>query len=219
MRTAFESYWDELERPKKQLSKVVEPRSGEVRRTQSEIDIFDARMVLKSLGMILGVNIFVSGVLVGLAFLLQRLFVIFLFLGLSVGIGLGQELSANPFGLESTSNPFSGAGSPFGRESINNPFSEVGSPFSVRGVDNPFGTGVKLDTTDPLDRELGLDKEPLSREGLTESAAQKTNELVEQSAKESAKWDLERAARMKELQKQAEEFKKAALSSETIKTP
>jgi hypothetical protein len=176
-------------------------------------------MVLKSLGMILGVNIFVSGVLVGLAFLLQRLFVIFLFLGLSVGMGWAQELSANPFGLESTSNPFSDAGSPFGRESINNPFSEVGSPLSVRVVDNPFGTGVKLDTSDPLDRELGLDKDPLSWEGLTEAAAQKTKELMEESAKESAQWDLERAARMKELQKQTEEFKKAALSSETIKTP
>jgi len=219
MRTAFESYWDELERPKKQLAKVVGATSGEVRRTQSEIDIFDARMVLKSLGMILGVNIFVSGVLVGFAFLLQRLLVIFLISGLSVGLGRAQELSANPFGLESTSNPFSEAGSPFGRESINNPFSEVGSPFSVQGVDNPFGTGVKLDTTDPLDRELGLDKDPLSWEGLTEAAAQKTKELVEESAKESAKGDLERAARMKKLQKQTEEFKKAALSSETIKTP
>jgi hypothetical protein len=219
MKTAFESYWDELDRPKKQLSRVVGATSGEVRRTQSEIDIFDARMVLKSLGMILGVNIFVSGVLVGLAFLLQRLLVIFLILGLSVGIGLGQELSANPFGLESTSNPFSDAGSPFGRESINNPFSEVGSPLSVRGVDNPFGTGVKLDTSDPLDRELGLDKDPLSWEGLTEAAAQKTKELVEESAKESAQWDLERAARMKELQKQAEDFERATLNPEKDKFP
>jgi hypothetical protein len=219
MRTAFESYWDELERPKKQLSRVVGATSGEVRRTQSEIDIFDARMVLKSLGMILGVNIFVSGVLVGLAFLLQRLFVIFLISGLSVAIGRAQELSANPFGLESTANPFSEAGSPFGRESINNPFSEVGSPFSVRGVDNPFGTGVKLDTSDPLDRELGLDKDPLSRDGLIEAAAQKTKELVEESAKESAQWDLARAARMKELQKQAEDFERATLNPKKDKFP
>ena len=120
---------------------------------------------------------------------------------LVVGVGTegrAQELSANPFGLESTSNPFSEAGSPFGRESINNPFSEVGSPFSVRGVDNPFGTGVKLETSDPLDRELGLDKDPLSWESLTEAAAQKTKELAEESAKESAQWDLERAARKKD---------------------
>jgi hypothetical protein len=210
MRTAFEAYWDELDRPKKQLSRVVGATSGEVRRTQSEIDIFDARMVLKSLGMILGVNIFVSGVLVGLAFLLQRLFVIFLISGLSVAIGRAQELSANPFGLESTSNPFSEAGSPFGRESINNPFSEVGSPFSVQGVDNPFGTGVKLDTNDPLDRELGLDKDPLSREGLTEAAAQKTKELMEQSAKESARADLERNERLNALIRSAEKLQETS---------
>ncbi len=121
-----------------------------------------------------------------------------LFLGKGVE-GRAQELSANPFGLESTSNRFSEAGSPFGRESINNPFSEVGSPFSVRGVDNPFGTGVKLETSDPLDRELGLDKDALSWEGLTEAAAQKTKELVEESAKESAQLDLERAARLERL--------------------
>ena len=120
-----------------------------------------------------------------------------LFLGKRMEVR-AQELSANPFGLESTANPFSEAGSPFGRESINNPFSEVGSPFSVRGVDNPFGTGVKLDTSDPLDRELGLDKDPLSWESLTEAAAQKTKELAEESAKESAQWDLERAARKKD---------------------
>lgn len=210
MKAAFEAYWDELERPKKQLAKVVGTTSGEVRRTQSEIDIFDAKMVLKSLGMILGVNIFVSGVLVGLAFLLQRLFVIFLISGLSVGMGWAQELSANPFGLESTSNPFSDAGSPFGRESINNPFSEVGSPLSVRGVDNPFGTGVKLDTSDPLDRELGLDKDPLSWEALTEAAAQKTKELMEQSAKESARADLERNERLNALIRSAEKLQETS---------
>ena len=210
MRIAFESYWDELERPKTQLAKVVGATSGEVRRTQSEIDIFDARMVLKSLGMILGVNIFVSGVLVGLAFLLQRLFVMLLISGLSVAIGRAQELSANPFGLESTANPFSEAGSPFGRESINNPFSEVGSPFSVRGVDNPFGTGVKLDTSHPLDRELGLDKDPLSWEGLTEAAAQKTKELVEESAKESAKVDLKRDERLNALIRSAEKLQETS---------
>ena len=121
-----------------------------------------------------------------------------LFLGKGME-GWAQELSANPFGLESTSNPFSEAGSPFGRESINNPFSEVGSPFSVRGVDNPFGTGVKLETSDPLDRELGLDKDPLSWESLTEAAAQKTKELVGESAKESAQRDLGRAARLEKL--------------------
>ena len=141
-----------------------------------------------------------------------------LFLGKGVE-GRAQELSANPFGLESTSNPFSEAGSPFGRESINNPFSEVGSPFSVRGVDNPFGTGVKLDTSDPLERDLGLDKDPLSWEGLTEAAAQKTKELVEESAKESANRDLKRDERLKDLQKQAKNFEKEILNPNEDKFP
>ena len=132
-----------------------------------------------------------------------------LFLGKGME-GRAQELSANPFGLESTSNRFSDAGSPFGRESINNPFSEVGSPFSVRGVDNPFGTGVKLDTSDPLDRELGLDKDPLSWEGLTEAAVQKTKELVEQCAKESAKVDLERDERLNALIRSAEKLQETS---------
>ena len=141
-----------------------------------------------------------------------------LFLGKGIE-GQAQELSANPFGLESTSNPFSEAGSPFGRESINNPFSEVGSPFSVRGVDNPFGTGVKLDTSDPLERDLGLDKDPLSWEGLTEAAAQKTKELVEESAKESANRDLKRDERLKDLQKQAKNFEKEILNPNEDKFP
>ena len=73
MRTAFESYWDELERPKKQLAKVVEATPGEVRRTQSEIDLFDFRMVLKCLGMILGGNLVFSAVILGMAFGVERI--------------------------------------------------------------------------------------------------------------------------------------------------
>jgi hypothetical protein len=168
VRTDFESYWDELERPKKQLPKVVETRSGEVRRTQSEIDIFDARMVLKSLGMILGVNIFVSGVLVGLAFLLQRLFVAFLILGLSVAIGRGQELvadpllaatvrlygepviSANPYLLNSTSNPYGPWGAKEFLYSFNNDVGPLGAPEFLDSVNNEYGTGLKVELVAPV---------------------------------------------------------------------
>ena len=86
-------------------------------------------------------------------------------------------------------------------------------------MDNPFGTGVKLDTSDPLDRELGLDKDPLSWEGLTEAAAQKTKEIDDESAKQSVKWDLERAAQMKDLQKQAKDFEKELLNPLKDKFP
>jgi len=41
-----------------------------------------------------------------------------------------QELSENPYGVESTSNPYGQYGSPFGVESAN----------------NPFGRGVPLET-------------------------------------------------------------------------
>ena len=80
----------------------------------------------------------------------------------------------------------------------------------MRGVNNPFGTGVKLETSDPLDRELGLDKDPLSWEALTEAAAQKTRELVEQSAKESAKADLERDERLNILIRSAEKLQETS---------
>lgn len=49
------------------------------------------------------------------------------------------NLSANPFGFDSTANPF-GAGSPFAPDGINNPFSPYGSPFSNRSATNPFAT-------------------------------------------------------------------------------
>ena len=53
-------------------------------------------------------------------------------------------------------------------------------------------------------------------QNLTEAAAQKTKELVEVSTKDLAQWDLERAARMKELQKQTDEFEEATLSLKKI---
>jgi len=75
-----------------------------------------------------------------------------------------QNLSADPFEIDSTSNPFSQAGSPFGTHSINNPFSEVGSPFSRHSANNPFGNGVPLDTDFPMDKTLGIDDKTLDLE-------------------------------------------------------
>ncbi|NBU73564.1 MAG: hypothetical protein EBS53_19335, partial [Bacteroidetes bacterium] len=74
-------------------------------------------------------------------------------------------------------------------------------------------------TSDPLERDLGLDKDPLSWEGLTEAAAQKTKELVEESAKESANRDLKRDERLKDLQKQAKNFEKEILNPNEDKFP
>jgi len=52
--------------------------------------------------------------------------------GIMAGVGMGwaQELSENPYGVESTSNPYGPYGSPFGVESVN----------------NPFGRGIPLET-------------------------------------------------------------------------
>jgi hypothetical protein len=50
------------------------------------------------------------------------------------------NLSANPFGAESTSNPYSPAGSPYSPTSVNNPFSPYGSPYSNRSATNPYAT-------------------------------------------------------------------------------
>lgn len=50
------------------------------------------------------------------------------------------RLSANPFGPESTSNPFSPAGSPFSPTSVNNRFGQYGSPFSAQSATNPYAS-------------------------------------------------------------------------------
>ncbi len=72
MRTAFEAYWDELERPTSQLPKKVVASLGEVRRIQSETDLFDFRMVLKCLGMVLGGNLVFSAVILWMAFGVEK---------------------------------------------------------------------------------------------------------------------------------------------------
>jgi len=55
-----------------------------------------------------------------------------------VGMGWAQELSENPYGMESTSNPFGQYGSPFGVESANNPFGR-GIPLETRQRDSGLG--------------------------------------------------------------------------------
>jgi len=52
---------------------------------------------------------------------------------------LGQ-LSANPYGANSTSNPHGQHGSKYSAESINNPYSKHGSPYSNESVSNPYAT-------------------------------------------------------------------------------
>jgi hypothetical protein len=46
--------------------------------------------------------------------------------------------SANPYGPESTSNPYSEAGSPYSSKSINNPYGQYGSPYSSKSATNPY---------------------------------------------------------------------------------
>ena len=68
---------------------------------------------------------------------------LFLFILLVGATALRAEdlgnLSANPFGFDSTANPF-GSGSPFAPNGVNNPFSPYGSPFSNQSTTNPFAT-------------------------------------------------------------------------------
>ena len=52
------------------------------------------------------------------------------------------QLSSNPFGANSTSNPYSQAGSPHSSTSINNPHSQYGSPHSSKSVTNPYATNT-----------------------------------------------------------------------------
>lgn len=49
------------------------------------------------------------------------------------------ELSANPYGFDSTANPF-GGGNQFSPDSIANEFGRYGSPFSNQSANNPYAT-------------------------------------------------------------------------------
>jgi hypothetical protein len=57
------------------------------------------------------------------------------------------NLSANPFGSNSTANPFSPAGNPFSPTSPNNAFGVYGNPFSDQSVTNPYATNAPSSTT------------------------------------------------------------------------
>ncbi len=48
--------------------------------------------------------------------------------------------SANPYGHDSTSNPYSPAGSPYSSKSINNPYGTYGSPYSSKSANNPYAS-------------------------------------------------------------------------------
>ena len=52
---------------------------------------------------------------------------------------LGQ-LSANPYGPDSTANPYSPAGSPYSSTSVKNPYGTYGSPYSNQSATNPYAT-------------------------------------------------------------------------------
>jgi hypothetical protein len=49
------------------------------------------------------------------------------------------NLSANPYGVDSTSNPY-GAGSPYKQDGINNPYGPYGSEYSNESATNPNAT-------------------------------------------------------------------------------
>jgi hypothetical protein len=50
------------------------------------------------------------------------------------------RLSANPYAVDSTANPYSPAGSPYSSTSVNNRFGPYGSPFSSTSARNPYAT-------------------------------------------------------------------------------
>lgn len=50
------------------------------------------------------------------------------------------RLSANPYAMDSTANPYSPAGSPYSSTSVNNRFGPYGSPFSATSARNPYAT-------------------------------------------------------------------------------
>jgi len=51
------------------------------------------------------------------------------------------RLSANPYQLDSTANPYGRFGSPYA-DTVTNPYSRYGSPYSPNGVTNPYATST-----------------------------------------------------------------------------
>jgi hypothetical protein len=56
------------------------------------------------------------------------------------------ELSANPYLLNSTSNPYGPHGSKYSQDSINNPYSQYGSKYSNQSPNNPYSSPQDLET-------------------------------------------------------------------------
>ncbi len=50
------------------------------------------------------------------------------------------NLSANPYDLNSTSNPYGRYGSEYSQDSINNPYGQYGSEYSNDSPNNPYAT-------------------------------------------------------------------------------
>ena len=80
-----------------------------------------------------------------------------------LGTGYAQELSENPYGVESTSNPYGQYGSPFGIESVNNPFGR-GIPLETKDVDSGLEKGE--DQTEALDDALTRQRQELETERI-----------------------------------------------------
>jgi len=95
--------------------------------------------------------------------------------GIMAGVGMGwaQELSENPYGVESTSNPYGPYGSPFGVESANNPFGR-GIPLETGQRDSGLRIGdsgeqksAKLEgQTEALDKALAQQRQELEAERI-----------------------------------------------------
>ena len=57
----------------------------------------------------------------------------------------GQYLgrySDNPYGSDSTSNPYGQSGSQYSSTSINNPYGQYGSQYSSQSANNPYATNT-----------------------------------------------------------------------------
>jgi hypothetical protein len=80
-----------------------------------------------------------------------------------VGTAWAQELSENPYGVESTSNPYGQYGSPFGFESVNNPFGR-GIPIETKDVDS--GLKKREDQNEALDQALARQRQELEAERI-----------------------------------------------------
>jgi len=120
--------------------------------------------------------------------------------GIMAGVGMGwaQELSENPYGVESTSNPYGPYGSPFGVESVN----------------NPFGRGIPLETGQ---RDSGLWIEDWGEQKSAKLDAQ-TEALDKALARQRQELEAERIELTAEAERLAKEFE-AKIQAGALKDP